>query len=309
VKTLPLLALLTLTLAACSQASTPTAVGTGDVVAVTHPSGIYANTQAANDAFVLADLNRLGTLAIAPLAYLNVLPVPGSTDSVRAYVKTSFASPVTTSVSWGDGTATTAVATPTVSRIETHDHAYAVFGTYTVTLTSRDGAGVVIDTRTFTVQAGKVPVASDTVITFDAPPVAANSRADYAVYSEAGFSFQRPNYTVSRFGVPFNGFNVGSSTGLYMFFSSATDFMTPDDGKPFALKSLDVRDIVVDSISNVRITGHKTDGSTVTLTTNEVANAAVTVTFDGSWQNLLSVDFQSAGGRNESYFDNVTVRR
>ena len=304
------LALLSLTLAACSQGTgTPSgtpATAAGHSIIVNDPSHvIYADTQAAYDALVNADLQRLSPQVFTSQGkvYLNVLPVASRPGTVRAYVKSTFASPAVCDLIWGDGT-TSPLTSPTTARIETSDHAFSTFGTYTVSARCRNGAAIV-GTSSVTLQAGVQT--SGTVITFDSPAAPSGYYSVYTSYQENGFNFagQGRLYTFATdFGG--NAYNFGSSQGLYMEFSGGRVLtMAPISGLPFSLQSIDARSAAGNDVSNVSVTGHRGDGSTVTAVTNEIANAGSTLTFDSSWQNLTSVEFTSTGGSAQFILDNV----
>ncbi|THF70349.1 hypothetical protein E7T06_07710 [Deinococcus sp. Arct2-2] len=313
-KTYAALVLLSLTLAACSQQATPATQGTRSVVGTTGQGQAFANTQAAQEAQITAELKALGldgsvsAQAVTPQVYLNVLPVPSSDDSVRAYVKSTFASPVTCSVTWGDGSASTSVASPTVGRIETKDHAYATFGTYTITVTCRNGESVV-GTQSMTVQAGKK--ATGVTLNFDAP-VAPNPPGYnlYATYQEQGFTFSADttgyDALVLFSAAGFGGYNLGPTQALNPNYGGDRLYLSASDSAPFTLKSFDFRPLNGSNLSTTLV-GLKQDGSTLTLPLNTTTSTNQTVTLDSTWTNLSKVTFNA--GNTYILIDNVNVSK
>ena len=306
-----LLSLLSMALAACSQGQTPTATGnTGQAVIPGMQDALsggqtFTDSQAAYDALALSTLNAQ---ALATQAYLNVLPIPASPDSVRAYVKTNFPPDCVTSIDWGDGSALTPVVTPSTSRIETHDHGYQHFGTYTVTLTTRDAGGAVVDTRTSTLQAGRKSVG--VVLNFDSPAAPSGTYIFYGTaYSEQGYTFTRHNSALYQFATNYGGgsYNWGSSQGLYTNASGPSMDLTAANNAAFTLTALDVRDVRRFGVYDFTIVGTRADGSTVTTRTHETLNGGSTLTFDASWTNLRRVTFGTGNEVHAQIIDNVHI--
>lgn len=304
------LAVLTLLMAACSQAPTPTA----PTATATHgiQGNSYATSNAANDALIDADLQRLGlnggvsAQAIAPQVYLNVLPVPSSADSVRAYVKSTFTSPVTCSLDWGDGSAAAPFASPTTLRIDTRDHAYMTFGTYTLTVTCLNGA-TVVGTQSVTLQAGKKATRLD----FDAPVAPNGGLNRYATYQEKGFNIftdqgLQGSQDVIQFSPTWGGYNLGPTQALNNDFLGVPMHLTTADGTPFTLMSFDFRPLSGSSMTST-VVGLKKDGTTVTAPMNSSTTANTHVVLDGSWTNLSQVTFND--GESWLVIDNVNVSK
>ncbi len=311
---IPLLALLSLTLAACGQTATPSAQLPG-VPDLTLSRTVFPNTQAAYDTLVNADLRtfsaqRLGTVTpVAPAqVYLNVLPIPSSADSVRAYVKSSFAAPVTCSLDFGDG-ASSAVESPTSTRIQTLDHAYNTFGTYTLTVTCVNG-GTVVGTQSVTVQAGKKP---SSVIDFNTPAAPSNDFISYTTFQEKGFNFASldNSSSLATFSPDYQSGsrNAGPSQGLYHYAVNNTNalIMTPVmGGQTFSLTSMETRSFYKYSTNDLLIVGTRADGSTVTHLTHQIANDSAVETFDATWTNLTRVAFNPAIQNGEpTIIDNI----
>lgn len=313
-KTYAALALLSLTLAACSQQATPAAQNASSLVGTAAQGQAFANTQAAQDAQINAELKALGldggvsAQAVTPQVYLNVLPVPTSSDSVRAYVKSTFTSPVTCSVTWGDGSTSTSVASPTVGRIETKDHAYTTFGTYTITVSCLNGE-TVVGTQSMTVQAGKK--ATGVTLNFDAPvaprPPGYNI---YATYQEQGFTFSADRTSsdalVQFSAAGFGGYNLGPTQALNPNYGGDRLYLSASDSAPFTLKSFDFRPLIGSNLSTTLV-GFKQDGSTLTVPLNTTTSTNQTVTLDSSWTNLSRVVFNP--GNTYILIDNVNVSK
>lgn len=297
------LALLSLTLAACSQNAVLPAVQTPSFGSTQGRS--FVTTAQANTAFVLSDLDHLSTQAVAPQVYLNVLPVPTSADSVRVYVKSTFTSPVTCSVTWGDGSASTSVASPTLGRIETQDHAYATFGTYTITVTCRNGASVV-GTQSMTVQAGKK--ATGVTLNFDTPALADGDVRFYQSYQEQGYQISSSGSgdVVQPSKNFVNGFHPRASQPLSQYFPSVVLQLASLDQAPFTLKSFEFGPSF-DAQVSFTLTGYKADGSTVVRVLNDPAVAYQTVTLDASWSALSRVSFSN--GSTYYNIDNIQLEK
>ncbi|AZI44139.1 hypothetical protein EHF33_14635 [Deinococcus psychrotolerans] len=312
-------AFLTLGLAACSQQAVQPAQSAAQFR--TPPIGqggqAYSTTSEALEAQVMADLNRRGfgdTLSVqglAPQVYLNVLPVPTSDDSVRAYVKSNFTSPVTCSVTWGDGSTSTSVASPTVGRIETKDHAYATFGTYTITTSCVNGA-TVVGTQSVTVQAGKK--ATGTIIDFENPVVSDNQVQIYSSeYQEKGYSFTMnvPDgiYQFGK-GSPFNFYTFNSSQTLCSCDNTTSLIMmgvVPSD--LFTLTSFDYKRLESTS-ANFVLTGYKSDGSSLSVALSDSGDQMQTYQLGSAWTNLTKVTFgNDTANRNWLLVDNIHVSK
>ncbi|AZI44140.1 hypothetical protein EHF33_14640 [Deinococcus psychrotolerans] len=311
-------AFLTLSLAACGQQAVQPAAQLS-AIPIGQGGQTYSTTSEALEAQVMADLNRRGfgdTLSaqgLAPQVYLNVLPVPTSDDSVRAYVKSSFTSPVTCSVTWGDGSTSTSVASPTVGRIETKDHAYATFGTYTITTTCVNGA-TVVGTQSVTVQAGKK--ATGVIIDFENPvaPLPAPGYLLFASYQEKGFTFttQQPDSSslvVFAPNGPFSYYNINTQ-GL------SSNYGPPDaiiikaaNNAPFSLMKFDYRKLqfLRGGTFGVTVTGYKSNNTIVTLHSTTSTDNNTTVTLDSNWTDLTRVELLS----DSAYLiiDNVNVSK
>ena len=305
------LALLSLTLAACSQGTTTpsttpsTAAGHG-VVPYDASRPVYPNTQAAYDALVAADLNILSSQALTPQVYLNVLPVAGSADSVRAYVKSTFPSPAVCDLNFGDNSSVVRMTSPTTGRILTVDHPFSSYGTYTVNVTCRDN-GAVLGSRSVTIRAGRQSILSGTVLTFENPPAPAGFYNGYITYQESGFTFSNTSDMVYQFAQDFGGtgsYNLGDSQTLYASTYNDSLSLRASGGAPFTLTSLETREIFHGQVNDYTITGHRADGTTVTTQTHEVPDAGSTVIFGASWTNLTSVTFGSPGN---IILDNINV--
>jgi hypothetical protein len=314
-KTYAALALLSLTLAACSQQATPTAQQATSLVGTAGQGQTFANTQAAQEAQITAELKTLGldggvsAQAVAPQVYLNVLPVATSADSVRAYVKSTFTSPVTCSVTWGDGSASTSVASPTLGRIETQDHAYATFGTYTITVTCRNGASVV-GTQSMTVQAGKK--ATGVTLNFEDPVAPAEFFLFFTTYSEKGFTFTSTGNDLlvhaTTSGSP--NYYTNQTQGLLVDNPSSTRIMTASDGAPFNLLKFDYYRFIKSSSLDALVTGYKQNGTTVTMQLTQSSDVSTTVIPGNDWTNLTRVEFSNPSGQfNEAALDNVNVSK
>ena len=309
-KKIAALTLLSLSLAACSQGTgTPSATSTHGIVPYNATSPIYANTQAAYDALVAADLSKLSSQALAQQVYLNVLPIAGSTDSVRAYVKSSFASPVTCDLNFGDGSAAVSVQSPTTSRIQTLDHAYSTFGSYTVTVTCVNG-GTVVGTGNVTIRAGRRSTSIGTVINFENPPAPTYNYNSYVTYQENGFTFSNSlngSYLVYQFAKDYGGpggYNLGDSQTLYTVSQNDSLTMRATDNAPFTLNSLQTGEVFHGQTNDYVITGHKVNGTTVSVQTSEVADTLTTLSFGPAWTDLTSVTF---GGPGNIILDNIDV--
>jgi len=316
-KTYAALALLSLTLAACSQqaiispdATTAKASSRGEGVVV------YRTTDEAQEAQVLTELNRLGmgtqlsAQAVAGQVYLNVLPVSASTDSVRAYVKSTFASPATCSLTWGDSSAGTPFVSPTTLRIDTRDHAYAVFGSYTITATCKDGS-TVLGTQSITVSAGKKATA--VTLNFDSPAAPSGDFLTYYAYTEQGFTLTNsfPAYNFVRMFNPNYGLGYywGTSQGAYTYASGDSYLMEASDGALFTLKSLEAICILRNQVCDFNVTGYKQDGTKIFARTQEIANASSTLTLNSDWTNLTRVTFGNTGQGTPILLDNIVVSK
>ncbi|AZI44138.1 hypothetical protein EHF33_14630 [Deinococcus psychrotolerans] len=308
-------AFLTLSLAACSQQAVQPAQPAAQFRTTPIGQGgqTYSTTSEALEAQVIADLNRRGfgdTLSaqgLAPQVYLNVLPVPTSDDSVRAYVKSSFASPVTCSVTWGDGSASTSVASPTVGRIETKDHAYATFGTYTITTSCVNGA-TVVGTQSVTVQAGKK--VTGVTLNFDTPPVASRDVRFYQSYQEQGYQiYGTGNQDVVQPSKDFgNGFHPRPSQPIANLDASVTLQLASIDQAPFTLKSFDFAPAFGNEVG-FTLTGYKADGNTITASLDNPDVAYKTITLDSSWTNLKRVTFGNVTGSANYVLDNISLSK
>ena len=305
------LTLLTVTLAACGQNNAPSAQTAAVLRPEQQASGTrYANTQAAYDALVNADLNKLSMQTLAQQVYLNVLPVAGSPDSVRAYVKSSFASPVTCALSFGDGSAALSVQSPTTTRIQTLDHAYGTFGSYTASVTCLNN-GAVVGTRSVTISAGLKPATSGLVIDFNSPAAFSGSYNYFISFQEKGFNFRDdPSYGLYTVAPDF-GQNAGPSQGLYTYgIGQGTNsvVMEPINGTPFTLNSMETRSFYSGITEDLLITGHKLGGGTVTHQTHQIPDGSAVETFDASWNNLISVSITGANANADTMvIDNVNV--
>ena len=185
--------ILSVLLAACSQATTPTAQAqqNASTYAASLPQSTtsLATVQAARDQAVEASFNALSVQALAPQVYLNALLVSGSGDTVRSYVKSTFTSPVTCTIDFGDGSAVVSVQSPTTSRIQTLDHTYGAFGTYTQTVTCMNG-GTVVGTQSVMVSAGRRSATFD----FENPVVPADSYTNVGSVHANGYSLDEQGF-------------------------------------------------------------------------------------------------------------------
>lgn len=306
-KNFALITLLSLTLAACSQGQTPNArTGTPPTGSLgTGPT--YPTTQAAYDALALADLDGVAALALAPQVHLNVLPVPANPGSVRAYFKSSFPNTDTCSLDWNDGSAVTAIQSPTLTRVDTRDHAYAAYGSYTVNATCKDASGTTVGTQSVTVQGGVK--ATNLILNFNTPALTGRTYYYSATTSEGGFTFTGPNFghfSTGYYDSTPGQYYWGPSQGLYTYASGIIPVMRPDDGKPFTLNSVETHSIR-NYTDDYVIVGHKADGSTVSKSTSEIVRTPTTVTFDSTWTNLTSVDF--GNGSQSWILDDVNISR
>lgn len=303
------LALLSLALAACSQQAVISPDAT-TANASTRGEGVvsYRTTDEAQEAHVLTDLSRIGmgaqlsAQAIAGQVYLNVLPVPSTAGAVRAYVKSTFASPATCTVNWGDTTTATNVASPTVGRIETKDHLYATFGTYTVKVTCMDGT-TVLGQQSMTIQGG-VPV-SDVTLDFEIPVVSSSLTLD---------SYEQ------------NGFVATSGSSSTLLLLGANSYYNPNptqvisptayndslvvaaiNGLPFTLKSFDFAPFNNSNNGYFTVTGNKQDGTVLSTTIYNNSTSLLTQNFS-NWTNLTSFKIKES---NTTYLnvDNIKLSR
>ncbi|THF70350.1 hypothetical protein E7T06_07715 [Deinococcus sp. Arct2-2] len=295
------LALLSLTLAACSQQAVISPDAT-TAKASTRGEGVvsYRTTAEAQEAHVLTELTRIGmgaqlsAQAIAGQVYLNVLPVPSTAGAVRAYVKSTFTSPAICSVTWGDGSTATAVASPTVGRIETKDHLYATFGTYTVTVTCMDGA-TILGQQSMTIQGG-VP-ANDVTLDFETPAV--SGQALYNAYEQNGFIATAGSSVVLLLGAN-SQYNPTPTQVISPGNASDPLIVTASNGLPFTLKSFGFAPYVNTNGSSFAVTGLKQDGTVLSTTISNNSSSLLTQNFS-NWTNLTSFRIDNASG----YYLNV----
>lgn len=303
-KHFPALALLSLTLAACSQNSTPNAQVTSDLTAQSYAASLphgdgttLAALQAAQDAAITSSFDALSTQALAPQVHLYAALIPGTNDQVRGYFKSSFASPVTCSVNWGDGTTATSVGSPTAGRVEAQNHTYGSFNTYTITVTCMDG-GAVVGTQSVTVQAGRKSATFD----FESPRANANSYINAGVIRSTGFTLN-----MGSFAPVWSGTQTGArgTTGTQSVDPVSTVNITRDTGGTFTVKGFDYVNFTLNNTGTTTVTGIHPDGTTVTANVTG-ANTAKHFTFDATWVNIKTLRFTSSGGR--TFLDNIDLQ-
>jgi hypothetical protein len=303
------LPLITLALAACSQNSNVPGAQIDQQSPGFGTGPAYLNTQAAYDAQINAAIAPQSVTAapsLPPQVYLNVLPIASSPDSVRAYVKSSYPSPITCSLTWGDG-ASSSVQSPTTNRIQTLDHAFNTYGSYTVNVTCVNG-GTVVSSKSVTLMTGRRATGSPATMTFDTPDQSPGRIAFYQSYQENGYQIagvgsQDVVQPARDYG---NGFYPRASQPIAAYFANTVLTLSAVNGSLFDFRSFDFAPAFDrDTTASVTVTGYLPNGSTLTSVFNDPGSALLTATLDSSWTGLTRVTFSR--GTNLYIIDNVRV--